>query len=72
MRHQLVAGVKAALSLVRLHGPDVNLAVMAAGPPPRPDGGLWDMRRHYAAVRQYAEEVVDLFEHRAQVILQNR
>jgi hypothetical protein len=50
----------------------LNLAAMAAGPSPRPDGGLWDMRPYYAAVRQYAEEIVDLFEHRAQVILQNR
>ena len=33
VRHQLVAGVKAALSLVRLHRPDVNLAAVAAGPP---------------------------------------
>ena len=30
------------------------------------------MRPHYAAVRQYAEQIVDLFEQRAQVILQNR
>src|SRR3954466_2004356 len=61
VRHQLVAGVKAALFLVRLHRPDVNLAAVAAGPPPRSYGGLWDMRPHYAAVGQYAEEVVDLF-----------
>ena len=72
VRHQLVAGVKAALSLVRLHRPDVDLAAMAAGPPLWPDGGVWDMRPHYVAVMKYAEQVVDLFEHRAQVILQNR
>src|SRR4051812_24004926 len=72
VRHQLVAGVKAALSLVRLHRPDVDLAAVAAGPPIRPDGGLWDMRPHYAAIRQYAEEIVDLSKHRAHVILQNR
>ena len=65
VRHQLVARVKAALSLVRLHRPDVDLATVAAGPPPRPDGGMWDMRLHYAAVRQYAEQVVDLFDHHA-------
>ena len=64
--------MKAALSLVRLHRPDVDLSVVATGPPLRPDGGEWDMRPHYAAVRQYAEHVVDLFEQRAQVILQNR
>jgi hypothetical protein len=64
--------VKAVLSLVRLHRPDVDLDAVAAGPPPWPDGGMWDLRPHYAAVRQYAEEVVDLFEHHAQVILQNR
>src|SRR3954471_18413008 len=72
VRHQLVAGVKAALSLVRLHRPDVDLSVVEARPPPRPDGGVWDMHPHYAAVGQYAEEIVDLFEQRAQVILQNR
>src|SRR3954464_1122548 len=72
VRHQLVAGVKAALSLVRLHRPDVDLAAVAAGPPLRPDGGEWDMRPHYADVRQYAEQIVDLFEQRAQVILQIR
>ena len=72
MRQQLIAGVKATLFLVRLHRPDVDLSVVAAGPPLRPDGGEWDMRPHYAAVRQYAEQVVDLFEQRAQVILQNR
>src|SRR4051812_8514325 len=72
VRHQLVAGVKVALSLVRLHRPDVDLSAVAAGPPLRPDGGEWDMRPHYAAVRQYAEQVVDLFEQRAQVILRNR
>ena len=72
VRQQLVAGVKADLSLVRLHRPDVDLSVVASGPPPRPDGDEWDMRPHYAAVRQYAEQVVDLFEQRAQVILQNR
>src|SRR3954471_17842982 len=72
VRQQLIAGVKAALSLVRLHRPDVDLGVVAAGAPPRPDGDEWDMRPHYAAVRHYAEHVVDLFEQRAQVILQNR
>src|SRR3954467_4445029 len=72
VRHQLVAGVKAALSLVRLHRPDIDLSVVAAGPPLWPDGGEWDMRPHYADVRQYAEQVIDLFEQRAQVILQNR
>src|SRR3954471_1055007 len=72
VRHQLVAGVKAALSLVRLHRLDVDLAVVAAEPPLRSDGGEWDMRPHYAAVRQYAEQIVDLFEQRVQVILQNR
>ena len=72
VRHQLIAGVKAALSLVRLHRPDVDLSAVAAGPPPRPDGGVWDMHPHYAAIGQYAEEIVDLFEQRAQVILQNR
>ena len=49
VRQQLVAGVKAALSLVRLHRPDVDLSIVAAGPPLRPDGGEWDMRPHYAA-----------------------
>ena len=72
VRHQLVAGVKAALSLVRLHRPDVDLAAVAAGSPLRLDGGMWDMRPHYAAVRKYAEQIVDLFEQRALVILQNR
>src|SRR3954470_6420766 len=72
VRQQLVAGVKVSLSLVRLHRPDVDLFVVAAGPPLRPDGGELDMRPHYAAVRQYAEQVVDLFEQRAQVILQHR
>ena len=72
VRQQLVAGVKAALSLVRLHRPDVELSAVAAGPPPRPDGDDWDMRPHYAAVSQYDEQVIDLFEQRAQVILQNR
>ena len=70
--HHLVAGVKVAPSLVWLHHPGVDLAAVAAGPPLRPDGGMWDMRPHYAVVRQYAEQIVDLFEHRAQVILQNR
>ena len=65
VRHQLVAGVKAALSLVRLHRPDVDLSAVADGPPLRPDGGEWDMRPHYAAIRQYAEKIVDLFEQRA-------
>src|SRR3954465_6473711 len=54
VRHQLVAGVKAVLSLVRLHCPDVHLAAVAAGPPFWPDGSMWYMRPHYAAVRQYA------------------
>lgn len=72
MWHELVAGVKAALSLVRLHRPDVDLAAVAAGPPLWPDGGMWDMRPHYADVRQYAKKIVDLFDQRAQVILQNR
>src|SRR4051812_9605903 len=72
VRRQLVAGVKAALSLVRLHRRDVDLAAVATRPPLRPDGSLWDMRPHYAAMRQYAEEIVDLFEQRATVILQNR
>src|SRR4051812_8211993 len=36
VRHQLVAGVKAAPSLVRLHRPDLDLSVVAAGPPLRP------------------------------------
>ena len=51
VRQQLVAGVKVALSLVRVHRPDVDLADVATGPPPRPDGGEWNMRPHYAAVR---------------------
>ena len=72
VRQQLVAGVKAALSLVRLHRPDVDLAAVAAGSPLLPDGGEWDMRPHYAAVSQYAEQIVDLFEQRAQIILQHR
>src|SRR3954471_23744183 len=71
VRHQLVAGVKAALSLVRLHRPDVDLSAVADGPPLGPDSGEWDMRPHYAAVRQHAEQIVDLFEQRARVILQN-
>src|SRR3954471_8192560 len=61
VRHQLVAGVKVALSLVRLHRLDVNLSIVAVRPPLRPDGGEWDMRPHYAAVRQYAEQIVDVF-----------
>src|SRR3954470_17521911 len=48
VRRQLIAGVKAALFLVRLHRPDVYLSFVAAGTPPRPDGGVWDMRPHYA------------------------
>ena len=72
VRRQLVAGVKAALSLVWLHRRDVDIAAVATLPPLRPDGSLWDMHPHYPAVRQYAEEIVDLFEHRATVILQIR
>src|SRR3954469_24343835 len=72
VRQQLVAGVKAALSLVRVHRPDVDLAAVVTGPPSQPDGGEWNMRPHYAAVRQYAEQIVDLFEQRAQVILKSR
>src|SRR4051812_44027676 len=64
VRHQLVAGVKATLSLVRLHRPGVDLDAVAAGSPLRPDGGTWDMRPHYAAIWQYAEQIVDLFEQR--------
>src|SRR3954462_6568504 len=71
VRQQLVAGVKAALSLVRLHRPDVDLAAVATGPPLLRDGGERDMRPHYAAVRQYAEQIVDLFEQRAQIIIQH-
>ena len=51
VRHQLVAGVKAALSLMRLHRPDVDWSAVADGPPLRPEGGEWDMHPHYAAVR---------------------
>ena len=35
---QLVVGAKGALSLVRLHRPDVNVAAVAAGPPLPPEG----------------------------------
>src|SRR3954465_11860055 len=52
VRQQLVAGGKAGLSVVRLHRPGVGLADVAVGPPLRPDGGEWDMRPYYAAVRQ--------------------
>src|SRR3954467_5645187 len=38
--HQLVAGVKAALSLVRLHRPDVDLSAIAPGAGPRPNACL--------------------------------
>ena len=38
VRQQLVAGAKAALSLVRLHRPDVDVAVIAAGRPTPPAG----------------------------------
>ena len=64
--------MKVALSLVWLHRPDVDLSAVADGPPLRPDGDEWDMRPHYATVRQYAEQIVDLFEQRARAILQNR
>ena len=62
VRHQLVAGVKAALSLVRLHRHNVNLEEIVAGPPPPSGGMARDMRVHYAAVAQYVEEIVDVFE----------
>ena len=71
VRHQLFAGVKVALSLVWLHRHDVNLAEEATGPPLQPDGSLWDMRPYYAGVAQHAEEIVDLFEQRANIMPQN-
>src|SRR4051812_8412313 len=41
VHHQLIAGHKASLSLVRLHRRDVNLAEVVNGPPFRPYGSLW-------------------------------
>ena len=37
-RQQLVAGAKAALSIVHLHRPDVDVAAIASGPPVPPAG----------------------------------
>src|SRR4051812_13893147 len=71
VRHQLVAGVKAALSLVRLHARDVDLEEITAGPPPPLDDMTWDMRPHYSALAQYAEEIVDVFEEWTNVLLQH-
>ena len=59
-----MAGAKAALSLVRLHRPDVDVAVVAARPPA---GSTWNMVPHYQAVDRPAEEIVDFFEEQTNV-----
>lgn len=69
VRQQLVAGAKAAMSLVRLHRPDVDIASIATGPPPLPDGMTWNMVPHYHAVDRPAEEIVDFFEEQTNVLL---
>ena len=69
VRQQLVAGAKAALSLVRLHRPDVDVAAIAAGPPAPPAGSAWNMVPHYQAVDRPAEEIVDFFEEQTNILL---
>ena len=64
-----MAGAKAALSLVRLHRPDVDVAAIAAGPPAPPAGSAWNMVSHYQAMDRPAEEIVDLFEEQTNVLL---
>ena len=68
-RQQLVAGAKAALSLVRLHRPDVDVAAIATGPLAPPAGSTWNMVPHYQAVDRPAEEIVDFFEEQTNVPL---
>jgi len=69
VRQQLVDGTKAALSLVRLHRPDVDVAAVAGGPPTPPAGSTWNMVPHYQAVDRPAEEIVDFFEEQTNVLL---
>ena len=69
VRQQLVASAKAALSLVRLHRPNVDIAAIAAGPPPPLAGSAWNMVPHYQAVDRPAEEIVDFFEEQTNVML---
>ena len=69
VRQQLVAGAKAALSMVRLHMPDVDGAAIASGPPAPPAGSSWNMVPHYQAVDRPAEEIVDFFEEQTNVLL---
>ena len=69
VHQQLVAGAKDALSLVRLHQPDVNVASVAAGPPPPPEWMTWNMVPHYHAVDRQLEDIVDFFEEQTNVLL---
>ena len=69
VRQQLVAGAKAALSVVRLHRPDVDVAAIASGPPVPPAGSSWNMVPHYQVVDRLAEEIVDFFEEQTNVLL---
>ena len=69
VRRKLVVGAKAALSMVRLHRPDVDVAAIASGPPAPPAGSAWNMVPHYQAVDRPAEEIVDFFEGQPNVLL---
>ena len=69
MRQQLVAGAKAALSMVRLHRPDVDVAAIASGPLALPAGSTWNMVSHYQAVDRPTKEIVDFFEEQTNVLL---
>ena len=64
-----MAGAKAALSLVRLHMPDVDVAAIAAEPPAPPAGSTWNMVPHYQVVDRPADEIVDFFEEQTNVPL---
>ena len=69
VRQQLVAGAKGALSLVRLHRLDVDVASVATGPPPSPEGMTWNMVPHYQVVDRPVEDIVDFFEDQTNVLL---
>ena len=64
-----MAGAKAALSVLLLHRPGVDVAAIASGPPVPPAGSSWNMVPHYQAVDRPAEEIVDFFEEQTNVLL---
>ena len=62
VRAQLIAGAEAALAIVKILYPSVDLAAVGRGPPPGPDGEPMTLTPYYHVARGPAESLIFLAE----------